>query len=78
MNLLMTTERPQKDLAKLLAAGAGLVINAQSRKTSELIALATQATNNGVTIILRGMQSKSTVDLARVAAAGRGRVMFEL
>jgi hypothetical protein len=78
MNIQKSTARPKKELIQLLAAGAGLIVEAQAKKTSDLIELASQAKTTGVTIIFMGMHNKSTSDLIRIASAGRAHVIFEV
>jgi hypothetical protein len=61
----------------LIRLGASVVVHA-TLPLSDLIALAQQAAERGISLTLRGAQERSTADLERVAMAGRGHVTFDL
>jgi len=64
------------ELLNLVSLGAGLEIEAGTRPTADLVALAEAANASGATLILRGAGLRYTGDLLKIAAAGKGRVIF--
>ena len=65
------------ELVKIATAGGGFVLEAGRRTTDELVKIADAAKRSGATVIFRNMAVRKTDDLARIAAAGKGRVIFE-
>ena len=68
------------DLVRIAAAGGGMHVAARMR-TDDLARIASAAaasSNRGARIIVTGRSAKSTDDLVRIAAAGKGCVVFDL
>ncbi|UCD86972.1 MAG: hypothetical protein JSV01_04170 [Desulfobacterales bacterium] len=65
------------ELAKIAAAGGGLVVEAGRRTTDELIRIAAGAKHSGATVVFRNMAVRKTDALIKIAAAGKGKVIFE-
>ncbi|CAG0985670.1 hypothetical protein BURK1_01987 [Burkholderiales bacterium] len=61
----------------LMRLGASVAVHS-SLPLADLIALAQQAAERGLSLTLRGAHERSTADLERVAMAGRGHVTFDL
>jgi DNA replication protein len=74
MNLSIKTT---DELAKIAAAGGGLVIEAGRRTTDELISIAAAAKRSGATVVFRNMAVRKTDALMKIAGAGKGKVIFE-
>jgi hypothetical protein len=70
--------RSQQDLAQILAIGGGLDLKAGMRSQEDLTQLAAIAGRKGATLILRELGKRSTVDLAQIAALGKGNILFIL
>lgn len=70
---MKTTE----ELVKIATAGGGLVVEAGRRTTDELIGIAAAAKHSGATVIFRNMAVRKTDALIKIAAAGKGKVIFE-
>lgn len=65
------------ELVVIATAGGGFVLEADRRTTEELVRIASAARHSGATVILKNMAVRKTNDLAKIAAAGKGRVIFE-
>jgi hypothetical protein len=65
-------------LINILAAGGGLILDAATRAPDQLIRMATAAGGSGATLVLRNADYRAADQLVTIAAAGRGRVIFEL
>lgn len=74
MSLSMKTT---DELIKIATAGGGFVLEAGRRTTEELVRIAGAARHSGATVIFKNMAVRKTNDLAKIAAAGKGRVIFE-
>jgi DNA replication protein len=68
---------PIDDLLQIAKAGGGFRLDATHRYPDELMQIATAAKNGGATVIFYGMARYYTNDLIRIAAAGKGAVIFE-
>ena len=64
------------DLVKIAAAGGGFRISA-ARPVNDLVRIAAAAANGGAKIIIAKAAAVQTMDLVRIASAGKGRVFFE-
>jgi hypothetical protein len=69
--------KPPDTLIRVLAAGGGLRLDAGVYPPDVLVRFAAAASSGGATLILQNADSKVPDDFVRVAAAGRGRVIFE-
>jgi len=65
------------ELVKIVAVGGGLVVEAGRRTTDELIRIAAAAKHSGATVVFRNMAVRKTDTLMKIAAAGKGKVIFE-
>ena len=65
------------ELVELAKAGGGFVLEAGRRNTDELVRIAAAARKSGTTIILRKMAVRKNESLMKIAAAGKGHVIFE-
>jgi len=64
------------DLSALVAAGAGVVIDAERYSTADLVAIAGSAAA-GVRLHIKNVSFKSRADLQAIAAAATGSVVFD-
>jgi DNA replication protein len=71
-------ERSTDDLVKIVAAGAGLIVDGEAKSTDELIQIATAAGQSEAWVTIRNVAQKNTDELIEIAAAGDGAVTFEL
>ena len=74
MSLSMKTT---DELIKIATAGGGFVLEAGRRTTEELVRIASAARHSGATVIFKNMAVRKTNDLAKIASAGKGRIIFE-
>ncbi len=65
-------------LVQILAAGGGVIVDGSQYPPDLLVRMAAAARGSGATLILRNADSKMPNDLVRIAAAGIGKVIFEL
>jgi hypothetical protein len=70
--------RSAEDLAKIMAAGGGLILDGQTRSTDELIAVVHAAVEHDSLLTIKNVGGKSTDELIKIAAASDGAVVFEL
>ena len=68
--------RTTEELLRIVAAGGGMRLDASKMTTDDLVAIAAALSQNA-RLILTGLGARSTDDLVRIAAAGRGGVFFE-
>ena len=66
------------DLVRIAAAGGGLVINGNMRRTDELVRIAAAASRHGARLRLKGLTIRPVEELIKIAAAGKGSVIFDL
>lgn len=66
------------DLIRIAAAGGGLRIDASKFITTDLIRIAAAASNQRSILILENTGNILTSDKIRIAAAGKGSVIFNL
>jgi DNA replication protein len=64
------------DVVKLVAAGGGIDMDATARSTDELVQIAEAASARQPKVILRGVKGRPVDDLIKIAAAGKGCVIF--
>jgi hypothetical protein len=67
-----------EQLINILRAGGGLILDAATRLPDQLTQMAAAAAGSGATLVLRNADYRAPDDLINIAAAGRGRVIFEL
>lgn len=67
-----------KQILRIVAAGGGVILNAQEKTTPQLVQIASAAAGSGATVILKNADTKTTEQLVQIATAGNGRVIFEL
>jgi len=65
------------ELVKIARAGGGLVLEGGKRTADELAKIAAAAKRSGSTVIFRKTALRKTEALTRIAAAGKGHVIFE-
>ena len=65
-------------IVQIVAAGGGVILNAEEKVTDQLVQIASIAAESGATVILRNADTKVTEQLVQIATAGKGRVIFEL
>ena len=65
-----------EDLISIVAAGGGLDLDVGNRTSSELLSLASAASQSGARIILRGLGGRMISELISIASAGKGAVQF--
>jgi len=72
--------RSAEDLAKIAAAGGGLVLDAENLSKEDMIDIAKASDRGEVTVIFRNVGNKSTEELIEVAGATGedGLVLFDL
>lgn len=66
-----------EELIKIASTGGGFALEAGRRTTDELTKIATAAKRSGATVTFRNMAVRKTDDLVRIAAAGKGHVVFD-
>ncbi len=71
------SKKTTEELLKIAMAGGGFVLDGGRRTTEELVQIATAAKRSGVTLVFRNMAVRRTESLVRIAAAGKGHVIFE-
>lgn len=71
-------DRSTDDLVKIVAAGGGLILDAEAKSTDELIKIANAAAESEAFVTMRKVGEKNTDELIKIAAAGDGAVVFEL
>lgn len=64
------------ELVQIASAGGGLVLEAGRRTTDELIKIAAAARQAGAIIVFKNMALRKTAALVKIAAAGKGKVIF--
>lgn len=69
--------RPINDLIRLAVAGGSIELDARTRPADDLVRLAVAAANSKArSLVLKGTESRSIIDLVRIAVAGDGKVIF--
>lgn len=63
------------DIARIVASGGGVSIDASRISTNDLVRIVSNAVG---TIVLRNADSRSTQDLVRISASGGSKVILEL
>jgi len=71
-------DRSTDDLVKIVAAGGGLILDAEGKSTDELMKIVRAAGKGEALVTIRNMGEKTTEELISLAAAGDGMVVFEL
>lgn len=69
--------RTVEDLIEIAYAGGGLILDANSYSTDDLINIAYASKNKNATLIIKNISQKSTSDLVNIGYAGEGSVLFE-
>ena len=69
--------RSTEQLVRIAAAGGGMRFSAVGRSTDDLVRIAAAASTGGARLFLSGMSGRPIDDVIKVAAAGRGAVVFE-
>jgi hypothetical protein len=64
-------------IAKIVAAGGGVVIDS-SKSTDQLRSIARTAAISGAMVIIKNAGKKSTDQLCHIASDGKGKVVFDL
>jgi hypothetical protein len=70
--------RSIEELIEIAKAGGGFSLDASRCTTEEVIRVAEVAGECGSELRISRICGKTTEDLVRIAAAGKGRVFFEL
>jgi hypothetical protein len=70
--------RTRAEIVKIISAGGAVVLDAKSRTADDLTDIATACADNGLNLVLTNVDDKSTDELAGIADAGKGNVVFEL
>lgn len=65
------------DLIKIAAAGGGMRIDCKKRMVSDIIRIASNASQSRACILLVNTDSLQVSDLLRIAGAGKGCVIFD-
>ncbi|ASM79210.1 hypothetical protein VITFI_CDS3433 (plasmid) [Vitreoscilla filiformis] len=65
------------DLIQIAAAGGGLTLNAKTISLNDLVRIAAAASTLRATLKLTSAGERSVSDLVKIAAAGKGCVVFE-
>jgi len=66
------------DLVRIASAGGGIAFDAGGRTLDELLRIAAGAAKGRAQVIMRGIAERTTDELERIGAAGKGRVLFVL
>jgi hypothetical protein len=69
-------KRVPLDLVRIAAAGGGIAFDVGERTMDELLRIAAGAAKGRAQVIMRGLASRSTDELERIGAAGKGHVLF--
>jgi hypothetical protein len=73
----MFKARPIDEMVRIAAAGGGMVIDAGAWPTPELVRIATAAAKSCARVQLHNVSAiRTTDDLAQIALAGGGTVVF--
>jgi hypothetical protein len=64
------------DLVQLVTVGGGIDTDATARSTDDLIRIAEAASARRPKVIFRGLKVRPIDDLIKIAAAGKGCVVF--
>jgi len=65
------------ELVELAKAGGGFVLEVGKRNTDELVRIAEAARKSGSTVTFRKISVRKNESLTKIAAAGKGHVIFE-
>lgn len=65
------------DLIHIAAAGGGFTMEAGTFSSDDLVRIAAAVAGTGAQVVIHGVTGRTTEDLVRIAAAGRGAVRFE-
>lgn len=65
------------EIVRIAAAGGGFKMNASLKSIDDLVRIASATSNNGAKIIFTGLTMKTTDEIVRISAAGRGNIFFE-
>jgi hypothetical protein len=65
------------ELVRIAKAGGGLVLEGGRRTTDELAKIAEAAKRSSSLVIFRGVALRKTEALEKIAAAGKGHIIFE-
>lgn len=69
--------RTTDDLVRIVTAGAGLILDADTKSTEELTKIARAATESEAMLIIRNVGNKTTDELVEIAGACED-IVFEL
>jgi hypothetical protein len=69
------SNRSTSDLVQIVANGGGLILDAGARPEVDLVQIAANAAGK-CTVTMLGMEFRTTAELARIAANGKGSVVF--
>ncbi len=70
--------RSIEELIKIAEAGGGFSMDASRCTTDEVVRVARVAGEHGAELRISRICGKSTEDLVKIAAAGKGHVFFEI
>ena len=65
------------DLIRIVSHGGGLDVDLSALKADEVVRIVSFAPSSGASIILRNFTVWSVDELVRIAAIGKGRVIFK-
>lgn len=66
------------EIIQIIAAGAGVVVDARGKTKDELVEIVAAARTSGTTVTVTNVSTLTQDELIEIAAAGRGKVMVEL
>jgi hypothetical protein len=62
----------------IVSTGGGIMIDAKTKTTSDLMEIVSAAARSGATVILTGLGSKTTSDLMGIGSTGKDHVILDL
>jgi hypothetical protein len=65
-------------VVQIVEAGGGVIVDTAGELTDHLVQIAAAAARSGAMVILKNADSRRPEELIQIAAAGHGRVIFEL
>lgn len=70
--------RPAQELLRIASAGGGFTLDGSRYSADDLVEIVSAVRRNGSRVHITRCLMKSTDDLVRIAAAGKGCVTFEV
>lgn len=72
----MLEQRHVDEVVRIVAAGGGIVMDAQFRQVNELVRIASAAGTSKARVTFTGLDVRTTEELITIAVAGKGCVEF--